>query len=918
MRPRTRAAGVIACAALAACAVTAAAVGWGGSSTVVIGGEIGEPQEDHMVQPELPDPAITPGSGGIVPAKADGLTPSGAIRELRAAPKPPALRVDSGGRLRTVAAPAGQPLKPVPGTPKNATPEQVARKFVDRYAPAFGITSTSTVDEVASTRQRGGDTIVRYNQTAGGVPVLGGQLVVSVNAKGIVGATAEATPVAPLATKATVAAGTAARTAVTAAAARYKLDADSLHADKPKLWLYDPRLVDGPGAAQLRPTWQVTVHDTPGEAGHGVGDVYVDGLSGKVTVVIDGHREARDRVVCDLKNAVVDLSNRETYRCDDFAGGPAVVRREGGAASSVPDANTLYDNLAKVYDFYKNKLGRDSFDGFGGQIKATVRACDIGYECPYQNAFWEGTQFVFGEGTPVEDVTAHEFTHGVTEHTSNLWYWRQAGAINEALSDIFGQFVDLQTPADDVGANHWAIGEGSSLGVIRDMADPTVYPYLQPDRYTSPLWDNDVTGEYDGGGVHVNSGVANKAAQLLVSGGSFNGRTIASIGSSEANAIDKSATLWYRVENTLVSGADYRDLAATLSAACRALIGYQGFTATNCAQVDLAVAATEMDMAPETGSHGAAEAPVCPSPGQPVSKLFYDGMERPTAKWARSNTFTWAYAPSSVVQYSYAAAGKGSLNGWTAPGTNGNGTTAELRTPITLPAGTSYLRFAHALDTESSGGIQVQVNVNNGGWTNLTAPSTGIPVSGGRISATYSDYNLDNVLVGTTQGFGSTRFDLSGYAGQQVRFRFRVDAPSNQRTDWYVDEFTVYQCTTGVGQPRNLAAKLTADKTGANVTWDAPQYAGPGIAGYEVTVTPAPASGSSVVTTTGTSYALAGLDPNRTYRVSVRAYDASGNFGTGVLVQALSGPPPTGCGSTCPPQPGEPPRAGGAPPPKGN
>ncbi|WP_213455676.1 M4 family metallopeptidase [Rhizomonospora bruguierae] len=905
MRPRTRAAGVIACAAIAALGVTAAAGSPGepgrpgGPLAADSNIGIGEPQTDRGAQNPLPaDPAEKIGTVPVVAKRGPAPTPSSALRELRSAPKPPAVRLDSAGRIRTVTAPAGHELKP-PGTPAGAESAVVADTFVRRYAPAFGVSSATTMTKVGTITLPGGDTVIRYNQYAASLPVLGGQVVVTVNRRGVVGATAEATPAAPVAIAASVPAPAAAQTAIATAAARYQLAAGTLHTDRPKLWLYDPRLVDGPGPAELRPTWQVTVHDTPGSAGHGRGDVYVDGLTGQVTMVIDGHREVRDRLVCDLKNAAVDLNVRERYRCDGFTGSVAVARREGGAASSIADVNTVYDNLGKAYDFFKNKVGRDSFDGRGGQIRATVRACyraADGSACPYRNAFWEGTQFVFGTGLTVDDITAHEFTHGVTEHTSNLIYWRQSGAINEALSDIFGQFVDLQTPADDAGAAHWQIGEDSVVGPIRDMANPTLF--RQPDRYSSDYWDLDPDGYRDNGGVHTNSGVANKAAYLIVSGGTFNGQTIASIGTNELNAIDKSALLWYRVQNLLPSGADYRDLGATLSSACRALVGYAGFTATNCTQVDKAVTATEMDMAPETGGHGAAEAPECASPGQPTRSLYYDGMERAGTGWLRSNTGVWAYSPSAQVPFTYAAAGKGSLNGYAYPGNGANGTTAEMREPVTLPAGTSYLRFAHSLDSNGpAGGIQVQVNTG-GGWSNLTAPSTGIPQSGGLIATPI-----------TTQGFGSTRFDLTAYAGQDVRFRFQVKAASGQYLDWYVDEFSIYQCQTAVGEPRTVNARLTSDKTGATVTWDAPRYAGPGVARYEVLVTPAPAgSTDGAYTTTAPSLTLTGLDPAVGYLLSVRAVGTDGVAGVGVSAEPLSGEPPIGCTTACRPPAGDPPR----------
>ena len=77
------------------------------------------------------------------------------------------------------------------------------------------------------------------------------------------------------------------------------------------------------------------------------------------------------------------------------------------------------------------------------------------------NAYWDGTQMVFGDGYASSlDITAHELTHAITEQTSGLEYQCQSGALNESMSDIFAANVDH----DD-----WEIGEDLPGGPIRDM-----------------------------------------------------------------------------------------------------------------------------------------------------------------------------------------------------------------------------------------------------------------------------------------------------------------------------------------------------------------------------------------------------------------------------------------------------------------
>nr|MBA3422377.1 M4 family metallopeptidase [Thermoleophilaceae bacterium] len=123
--------------------------------------------------------------------------------------------------------------------------------------------------------------------------------------------------------------------------------------------------------------------------------------------------------------------------------------------------------------------------------------------------------------------------------------------INESLSDVFGELVDLTNGrGTDTPANRWQLGEDvAGGGVIRNMADPTLFK--DPDKMTSSLYVADEEQD-DSGGVHVNSGVNNKAAYLLTDGGSFNGQTVSGLG------VDKVAKLYYEVEsNLLTSGSDY-------------------------------------------------------------------------------------------------------------------------------------------------------------------------------------------------------------------------------------------------------------------------------------------------------------------------------------------------------------------------
>ena len=120
----------------------------------------------------------------------------------------------------------------------------------------------------------------------------------------------------------------------------------------------------------------------------------VDALDGSVALLLSAHQEAKNRIVCDLANLRVDLNDRDQYGCDrdNDLGAAATTRAEGGAASSVAAVNKAYEYLGATLDFYQNTFGLDSFNGRGGQVSATVRACQVlitGFSipCPYPNAF---------------------------------------------------------------------------------------------------------------------------------------------------------------------------------------------------------------------------------------------------------------------------------------------------------------------------------------------------------------------------------------------------------------------------------------------------------------------------------------------------------------------------------------------------
>jgi Zn-dependent metalloprotease len=192
---------------------------------------------------------------------------------------------------------------------------------------------------------------------------------------------------------------------------------------------------------------------------------------------------------------------------------------ESGDAAVDEAATGVTETLALYAD-----LGRSSYDDRGAQVVATVH-----YEQDYDNAFWNGTQLVCGDGdgkvfdrfTKPIDVLGHELSHALTQYTANFTYQGQSGALNESVSDCFGSCVKQRHLGQQAADADWLIGEGIFLpGVngkaLRSMKAPgTAYddPAIGKDPQVASMDDYVQTSD-DNGGVHLNSGIPNKAFHL--------------------------------------------------------------------------------------------------------------------------------------------------------------------------------------------------------------------------------------------------------------------------------------------------------------------------------------------------------------------------------------------------------------------
>jgi len=201
-----------------------------------------------------------------------------------------------------------------------------------------------------------------------------------------------------------------------------------------------------------------------------------------------------------------------------------LARREGGAATGDLAVDEAYDGFGATWTLFHDVYGRNSIDGAGMTLAGSVH-----YGRGYDNAFWNGERMVFGDGdgeifgrfTASLEVIGHELTHGVTERTAGLAYYGQPGALNEHISDVFGVLVKQHQLGQNADAADWLVGADLLLpgvaGVaIRSMIAPgTAYDDERLGKDPQPdHMDRFVTTTEDNGGVHINSGIPNRAFAL--------------------------------------------------------------------------------------------------------------------------------------------------------------------------------------------------------------------------------------------------------------------------------------------------------------------------------------------------------------------------------------------------------------------
>ncbi|WP_346934829.1 M4 family metallopeptidase [Clostridium sp.] len=279
-------------------------------------------------------------------------------------------------------------------------------------------------------------------------------------------------------------------------------------------------------------------------------DVFVEGTSGKViqteskmrfnnpvkgsgTDVLGKTRELNLNQSGE-QYQMVDLTNEGTiytYDMNNGSGDGELVLNSTKEFTTEEHKSPVsaHYNAGRVINFYKILFNRNSIDNKGMEINSFTH-----YKYNYNNAFWLGDVMVYGDGDGEEftylsgdlDVVGHEMTHGVIEYTANLAYHNQSGALNESMADVFGVLIATYDKYNVEGGGNWTFDAADWVvgddiytpniqgDALRSLADPTLYD--QPDHMNGYINLPD-TEDDDWGGVHINSGIPNKAAYNIAS-----------------------------------------------------------------------------------------------------------------------------------------------------------------------------------------------------------------------------------------------------------------------------------------------------------------------------------------------------------------------------------------------------------------
>jgi Zn-dependent metalloprotease len=730
--------------------------------------------------------------------------------------------------------PAGNPMKLAGGTA-----QEKALSFVGQNAKIFDLQSGRDSYRVINTRKDGyGLEHVALQQYVNGVPVFDGVLKFHfTKSNNLASLNGNSIKVEKLNTRPTISSEEANSLAIkmvlSQKTAGFKAPpASPLKVNKSTLYVFQKGLAQG-YEGQKHLVYEVEVRND--------NDVreflYIDAHSKQLVEQFAGMHQALNREL----RTYPPGSNENTV--------PTVTWVEGQVFPGALDKwqQSEIASAGQMYHMMKNAFGFVSYDGNDAKMITTHNNPSI--RCP--NASWNGTSANYCVGTATDDVVAHEWGHAYTEYTSGLIYAWQAGALNEAYSDIWGETVDLLNNYLDEGegtamrnvngndcptlsaSSRWRVGEQSTSfgGALRDMYNPNCFG--DPGRVLDPLYyctSGQPTSSNDAGGVHINSGVINHAYALLVDGGIYNGQTITGIGLTKAAHI-----FWYAQAHFMGKTTDFAAQADILEAAAQALItanvnlpnlstedvgptsSGQFISVADLEQLQKVLLAVEMRAENTCGYAPLLQPLVANCLGSNTPLFYYDfesGMGQWTVLSTPVNSATWF--PRTWVLNNAAPGGHTGnvLSGLSYLGGNcgsddESGVMSVLSPVMAIPGGAPTdltLAFDHYISLESGyDGGNVRYKIGAGAWTLVPASA----FIGNGYNQTLSVSENTNPLAGqhafsgadegsVSGTWGQSRINLAALGmapGQSVQFRWDLGSDGCNGWDgWYLDNVRMYSC----------------------------------------------------------------------------------------------------------------------------
>jgi Zn-dependent metalloprotease len=234
----------------------------------------------------------------------------------------------------------------------------------------------------------------------------------------------------------------------------------------------------------------------------------------------------------------------------------------------------VYENLGVIHKFLREVFDRELMEDAGGSLTASIH-----YGSNYDNSFWNGQQVVLGDGDGQSfrkgafttlSMVASEISHAVTGKMAGLLYVGQPGALNTSFSDVFSTLVEQWQKKQTADEASWlmmegAFAQGGNGSALRSLKQPgTAYkdvPNIGSDRQVATM-DKIYTGSQDNGGVHLNSGIPNKAFYEVAK-------------RLKGYAWGKPAKIWWEALGNLKPKSTFEDFAKATIAASDKLYGAQ-------------------------------------------------------------------------------------------------------------------------------------------------------------------------------------------------------------------------------------------------------------------------------------------------------------------------------------------------------